>query len=188
MAPEYLTELIPPTVGERHNHALRRRNDLTLYRPRREIFSRSFFPSVVREWNNLPDNIRESPSLDRFNSEIMKYFEPPIKVPWYGIGERPMDIHHTRIRKLKSHLHFNLHVVENPHCACGALNENPNHFFFECHLFDQQRQILLNEVSVIREASLNLLLYGSHDLSYDENVSICYSVQKYIASTKRFQI
>ena len=163
---------------------------MTLFRVHREYFSRSFFPSAVREWNELPQHIRQSPSLDSFNRALFTHFKSPTKTPWYGRGERPLDVHHTRLRlgcsKLMSHLHFNLHVEENPRCPCGHADENPNHFFFICQRFQVQRRALLEGVGEIVQPSLSVLLYGSNNLTLEENVSVVVLVQTFIKDTGRF--
>ena len=51
-----------------------------------------------------------------------------------------------------------------------------------------ERQELINAVSVMCEPTLNVLLYGNTELSYEQNKEIFLSVQIYIVKSKRFQI
>ena len=80
----------------------------------------------------LPIDIRNSRSLNVFERRLKLHFPSPIKMPWFSVGERFVNIHHTRIRigcsKLKAHLHFNLHVEDDPSCRCGFGIEDPYHF------------------------------------------------------------
>ena len=49
-------------------------------------------------------------SLNVFERKLKLHFPSPIKMPWFSVGERFVNIHHTRIRigcsKLKAHLHL----------------------------------------------------------------------------------
>ena len=68
----------------------------------------------------LPIDIRNSRSLNVFERRLKLHFPSPIKMPWFSVGERFVNIHHARIcigcSKLKAHLHFNLHVEDDPSC------------------------------------------------------------------------
>jgi hypothetical protein len=61
--PSYWAELIPPRVGDVNKYNLRNRNHFSTYQSRTDSFNRTIFPSTVREWNQLPINIKESTSL-----------------------------------------------------------------------------------------------------------------------------
>ncbi len=191
LSPDYLVDLVPPTAEERHGYALRRRDNVTPYRTNKQFFSKSFFPSTVREWNVLPIDVREAPSLESFSRHLKQLFPAPRKIPWYGLGDRFLDIHHTRLRlgcsKLKAHLHFNLHVEDNPLCICRHNNETSFHYFFECPLYCRQRVVLFNEVRIITEPSLNLLLYGDESLTLEDNTLVILAVQTYLNDTGRFK-
>ena len=145
LAPDYLKELIPPPTEERHAYGLRSRENITTFRAHRQCFRKSFFPSTVKDWNTLPIDIRHSPSLHTFNHRLKLHISSTPKRPWYGQGHRFADIHHTRMRigcsKLKAHLHFNLHVEDNPFCRCSQTIEDPYHYFFSCPLYNQSRVI-----------------------------------------------
>ena len=191
MVPGYLSELVPPTTEQRHNYVLRRRDNVTPFRTHRQYFSSSFYPSVVQEWNQLPSAIQHSHSLDTFCRALKGHIKRTLKTPWYGQGDRFLDIQHTRIRlgcsKLKSHLHYNLFVEDNPHCMCGHINEDPQHYFFHCRMFNRQRTILLTEIRKITQPTLTLLLHGDANMSLEENICVVLHVQTYLKDTHRFQ-
>ncbi len=190
MYPSYLTDLIPPTMEECHTYGLQWRENITPFRTQRQYFSKSYFPSTVRDWNALPLELRNSLSLHSFNVSLHYLFSPPPKTPWYGQGDRFLDIHHTRMRlgcsKLKAHLFYNLHVVDSPFCACGPLNEDASHYFLHCPLYDQQRITLFNDLINFEQFDVSLLLFGDNNLTLEENKHIVFSVQKFIKSTGRF--
>ncbi len=131
-------------------------------------------------------------SLNSFSRRLLVHFAPPPKLPWYGKGERNLDIHHTRMRlgcsKLKAHLHFNLHVhvIDSPLCTCGPIIEDPSHYFLKCPLYQQQRIVLFNKINIIRPPDIALILHGDRNLTVDENLNIVLSVQTFINTTRRF--
>ena len=114
IAPQYLTDIVPSTAGERQRYKLSTDGNISQISAQKQRYIKSFFPSTIKEWNILPLDIRNSLSLNVFERRLKLHFPPPIKMPWFRTGERFVHIHHTRIRigcsKLKAHLHFNLHV------------------------------------------------------------------------------
>ena len=129
IAPSYLSQLMPQTAHERNPYVLRNREDLTPFRTRRQVYYKSFFPNTTRDWNSLPLEIRQAPTLCSFNRMLGAHFSPPPRRAWYGCGKRVLDIYHTRLRLgcsgLKAHLHFNLHVEDDPYCRCRRVIEDP---------------------------------------------------------------
>ena len=88
---------------------------------------------------------------------------------------------------LNAHL-YALHVIENPSCNCGYQNEDTDHFFLACPLFNLPRQSLRNTVNKI---AINIhtsyeLIFGSPRLTNKENIELCNSVHQYILETNRF--
>ena len=63
ITPAYLSSLVPDTVGNSTNYNLRRANDLQGIACRTSMYKNSFIPSVVDDWNALPDDIRNLDSL-----------------------------------------------------------------------------------------------------------------------------
>ena len=98
----------------------------------------------------LPIDIRNSRSLNVFKRGLKPHFPPHIKMPWFSVGDRIVNIHYTRIRigcsKLKAHLHFNLHVQDDPSCRCVFRIEDPYHFLLICPLYAQIRVVMLGSV------------------------------------------
>ena len=115
-------------------------------------------------------------------------------------------MNHCRIRLGLSHLNSNLHrykLVDSPSCSnsdCGGTTESEEHYFLVCRKFNNERRLLLKNVSNKLFPNINyntfitlmpqdickILLEGSIDASHDENTSILDGVFKYIDSTKRF--
>ncbi len=61
--PTYLHELFPQLVGENNPYELRNRNNFITLARRTEIYSKSFIPSSLALWNELGDEIKNSPIL-----------------------------------------------------------------------------------------------------------------------------
>ena len=91
--------------------------------------------------------------------------------------------------KLKAHLHFNLHVEDDPSCICGFGIEDPYHFLFTCPLYAQIRVVMLDSISHIKPdiaPGLPLLLRGDINLTFDQNKAIFEYVQTFIRTSSRF--
>ena len=97
-SPKYLRELTPPTVGERQPYNLRSNRNITHVLARRQCLSISFFPTVIKEWNSLPVEIRLAETLHGFSTSLDALYTSPPKRSWFSIGERFITIHHSRIR------------------------------------------------------------------------------------------
>ena len=65
MSPDYLSSLIPATIGSTTNYQLQNSSLLTLHASFQLDFN-SFLPSVMREWNELPEVTRDLPSIAAF--------------------------------------------------------------------------------------------------------------------------
>ena len=69
-APNYLMNLIP-----KRNLTIRTRNShIPIFRRRADCFKYSFFPTTLRDWFNLDDNIRNSESISIFKNRLLFFF------------------------------------------------------------------------------------------------------------------
>ena len=115
-----------------------------------------------------------------------------LQVPdeYYYCGKRWASVHHGRMRigcsKLKSDLCYNLQVINNPTCQCGAPSETSYHYLFECPLFANERVTMFNTISHITQITLKVLLFGKSELTLDQNQTIFEAVHTFIKSTQRF--
>ena len=185
-APDYLSSLAPSLVNERVEINLRNASNLSLIPARTSLYFSSFLPSVVRDWNNLPLQTRQAPSIGSFKNSIRKFKHVPKHL--YS-GKRRSPCLHARLRTqcsvLNQHL-FQKNIVESPLCRCGEV-ESTHHYFFVCPFYTAIRQELTNSISSLCTPSLKILLFGNDQLSYIENVSIMDSVHKFILASSRFQ-
>ena len=186
LTPTYLTSLIPSTVENTSAYNLRDSQNIRPLLTRTQLYYKSFLPSCIREWNEIPLNIPNSTSLLSFKQQLNKN---NIKVPvYYSSGNRLLQIHHTRLRTKCSSLNQHLHsknIINDPSCACGSV-ETTNHFLLECPQYIQARRDMITTLSTFCVPSPNNLLYGDSNLNNDQNKLLFQTVQKYISDTKRF--
>jgi hypothetical protein len=188
LSPHYLSSLVPDTVGESSDYNLRNADNTRNIFCHTQLYSHSFLPSSIKDWNNLPVNYRNSPSISIFKSRLNEDVQ---SVPsHYYVGERKYQIIHTRLRthcsSLKEHL-FSKNIIESPLCECGDI-ENTSHYFFSCPRYQDERNVLLNNLSEITTVTLNVLLYGDNSIADDLNEAIVLHIHSYLHRTKRFEM
>ena len=145
------------------------------------LFSNSFFPSTVRAWNDLPNDIKDAPSVGSFKYKINKNLRSPTK--FYNAGTRKGQILQARLRMECSSLNSDLHwknIVPSPFCRCGVFD----HFFFACPLysFDRLRYLPAN----LDNLTSNDLLFGCENQSDEFNESLFLKVQELLIRSGRF--
>ena len=186
LTPHYLTSLIPSSVTETSSYNLRNSNGIRTVRARTSQYFSSFLPSTIREWNNLPEEQRYSPTIASFKYQLN---QPNSFTPkYFYIGERQAQILHTRLRTKCSSLNHDIflkNLTDSPLCRCGSI-ENAEHYLLQCILYRQQRIEMLNSVSQLCHVTLDVLLSGDSSLSIDTNSKIFLSVHTFIKSSKRF--
>ena len=64
--PDYLASLVPVAVGNASTYPLRNSSDLQTLHTNSRLYYTSFLPSAVRDWNDLPEQTRNSPGLNIF--------------------------------------------------------------------------------------------------------------------------
>ena len=81
LTPPYLSSLVPQNVGQTTMYSLRNSNDLQTIHTRTSLYSNSFLPSTVRDWNNLTLEARQIDCVNTFKwflnmerERVPKYF------------------------------------------------------------------------------------------------------------------
>ena len=188
IAPNYLYDILPKDNAANVTHRLRSSDNIRMPFTRCESFRRSFFPTAIRLWNKLDQNVRNSPTLNMLKISLKK--KSPDKPTLYYYGKRWASVHHSRLRmecsKLNFDLCYRLYVSDSPACRCGALRETAEHFFMECPLFTNIRDNLFTAVSRHTACTTQILLYGDTNLSDIVNFSIFDAVHDYITESNRF--
>ena len=141
LTPNYLHDIFPQQINA---------NQLDLMACRTELFAKSFFPSAVSLWNDLPEHIKSVDSLSLFKSLVLRTF-PGYEVPQhFFVGIRKYSIYHARIRNKCSNLNsdlFNNHISQNPGCTCGHLLGDDDHYLFNCTRYTEPRLKLFSPVT-----------------------------------------
>ena len=162
-------------------------------------FKNSFFPSSIKEWNNLDPQIRISKSISTFKHNNLKFIRPkPNKVYYCHIPKGIKLL--TRLRLSLSHVRehkfkHNFQDCLNPLCLCGNEIETSTHYLLHCPTYTNERLTLLNKIKSINcsilessdAAVTKILLFGDNTLSNSSNTIILNSTIKCIISTQRFE-
>ena len=165
---------------------------------RTNIFSDSFFPSTIREFNKLDHHTTHQLSFHCFRKTLSKSIRP---VPNSLFDS--CDLHGikllTRLRVGLSHLReqkfrHGFNDTIDPFCPCNREIESVSHFFLRCLNFNNLRLNLMNELMKINPDILqfndnqltNTLLYGDKNFSHDENSKILNLSIDYILKSERF--
>ena len=167
-APVYLCNSIP-VKEPGHNYNLRNEDQIPHIRGRTVFYDNTFIPKTIRDWNELPSNVRNADSSESFSNNIGKKVKQP--PAWYYSGERWASIMHAHIRMLcsplKDLLYSHIHVVDS--------------------LYINERGILIEE---LRQRGFNhivkSLLYGNECYSEEVNCQAFKIIQNFIMSTGRF--
>ena len=208
LTPAYLAHLLPASVGNSSRYPLRNSCDLAVPRSTKNYIQRSFFWQTVHNWNDLDLNIRQSTSLDIFKRNL-KVNSTYKRNKLYDFYTHNASIHHGRMRMglcaLNSHRKKFNFIPKNERPLCVCKPEDPTHFFLKCPYFAIHRTRLLGVMTALirpKIPSLNLapitrqefrkltdiLLYGSSELSYGENVELFKAVHEFIRDSKRFDM
>ncbi len=185
LAPDYLSDLFPNTVGNITHYFLRNIDDFSILNRRTAIFSNSFVPSAISLWNDLPESLRNLDTVDKFKLALKKvlYPENHDSPKFLFLGERKLTIIHARLRNNCSDLQSDLfrnHLSEDEKCRCGFIRENADHFFFLCPLYENERLQLFRSTQKFNPIRLQKLLYRCETLSDKENAELINAVHKYI--------
>ena len=192
-APNSLITLIP-----KRNQTIRTRNSHTpIIRCRIDCFNYSFFPSTLKDWFNLDENIRNSESISSFKNRLLAFIRPE-ESSIFNIFDPQGLKFLTRLRVGFSHLneHRFRHNIENcinPLCSCSLETEDTSHYLLHCHHYSQNRIYLMNSIkSVINNFEsfsdndkVEILLYGDSHLDNNKNKYL-EATLNYVKNSERF--
>ena len=159
LSPEYLSSLIPPTINTLPQYNLRNAQNIQTVNSRTTQYFNSFLPSSIREWNNLPLNVRNSDSVIIFKRKLNSDIKA-IPRHFYE-GNRHAQVLHTRLRTKCSSLNddlFQKRITDSPLCLCGNV-ENTDHYLMRCPLY-----LSLTESRAKSKNLSTLISYSSNSL------------------------
>ena len=181
---DYTRIPIPPL--RQSSYSLRYPATIGQINARTVCFSASFYPSCLLEWNKLPHEIRESPTICIFKNKLLSLIRPPPKQV-YSIHDPTGLAILTQLRVGLSRLNLhkfrhNFRDTLNPMCPSNDGVEDTEHFWLHCHSYDACRTDLLDCVNstlqpydlpnLSNALILKLILYGDERLSFDSNSEI----------------
>ena len=189
-----LRELLPESTNERTTYNLRSHQNISTPLASTDALNSSFFPSTIKQWNLLPQSIRDSESIETFKRRLKAFMKSTsaVKQRFYT-GNRKLQIAHTRIRLMNSNLNADLYqrnIKPSASCECGNENEDANHYFFVCPLHAIPRLSMINQLqqqSNVVNVCMEVILNGDNSMDEDSNVQIFKTVQHYIKETRRFE-
>ena len=187
LTPNYLSSLVPDNVGNLVNYNLRNATNTRTLNCNTQLYAHSFLPASIQDWNNLPNDVKHAPSLSIFKSKINSNITKSPK-HFYFCLDRKSQIMHTRLRTRCSSLNQHLHsknIIDNPYCSCGQI-EDTNHFLNVCVNYNDQRRIMNNALVEFGQLPTNVLLSGDQTFSFEQNILIFETVQRFVSSSKRF--
>ena len=81
----------------------------------------------------------------------------------------------------------NMMIINNISQACHqGVPETNSHYLFYCHRFNDSRNRYIESIDIPMNLTVDHLLFGSTDLTHDQNNSLFLNVQKFIINSKRF--
>ena len=134
--PQYLSNLIPQNFGMIHDHNTCHTSRIPPVCTRTSLYASYFIPSSVQLWNQQPENIKLSRTVQIIKSNIQP--QNNTKPIYYYIGTRLGQILHARLRMQCRSL--NHHLFHKKHCKFPILSMwgNRNHGPFSATLSPSQ--------------------------------------------------
>ena len=134
LTPDYLQTLIPPQHFQRHDYNTRHSSNYVHINCRTTHHLHSYIPSVIRLWNDLPENLKNISNIQKFKKELSSLDNKSTVPDYYHIGPRQAQILHARLRMncsaLRHHLYLK-NIEPSPYCSCYGI-ETTAHFLFHC--------------------------------------------------------
>ena len=109
LTPPYLQDFVPPLVQEANPYRLRNSNDIRTIHANTNLYYNSFYPSTIRDWNNLTQEIKQSTSVASFRYKLNKDTQRRAPPKFFSVGSRLGQILHARIRMACSSLNSDLY-------------------------------------------------------------------------------
>jgi len=212
LTPDYMKTLIPGEVGNDTNIQTRNAGSIKNLpktgkkQPIQNYLLKSFIPSAIKLWNNIPPNIRQCNELDTFKTRLQIYNKKTDTRPYkpYLSNSSTSHIYLSRIRMGLSGLNSHrkkYHFIDHNNCPqCNTKNENEIHYFLHCTNYAAHRQNMIAELTTVIPQHSNLLrnffsnkkqqelceilIRGTGSCDVDKKLFII--VSKYINNTGRF--
>ncbi len=193
--PEIIYDEFPFSTTLRHSD--RYRNNLQQLLSRRNYYYNSYFIKMFREWNHLPQNIKNTENYEDFKESLLK---TQIKNYDNYNYETYWDTIYLSFRMKNSLLQaekYKMGMTETNLCINCPTKEQETlyHYIFKCPKYNYCRNVFMQQVTTIAKLKnitnknlLNLLLNNNNN-QYLHKMEYRYLIQKfkrYLQKTKRF--
>ena len=158
-----------PLVQEASPYRLRNSNAISTTHANTNLYYNSFYPSTKLDWNNLPQEIKESSSVASFKYQLNKDTQRRVPPRFFSAGSSLGHILHARIRMACSSINsdfYRKNIIPCSSCDCLGF-ESAYHFFFECPNYNVTRERYLE--ALLRN---HTLLFGKDTSTDEENEAI----------------
>ena len=198
LTPAYTKAPIPPLTQS--HYVLHNQDVVGRVRTGTEIFTSSFYPHCLSEWNGLDPGIRLAPPVAVFKKNLLSIIRPPVK-SFFGIQDPTGLSYLTQIRVglSKSNFHkFKYHFRDtlSPKCPTNDGIEDTEHFLLLYPSFVEPRKDLLAGIfAMLRPFGyknlqnhflLQILLYGYKSFPDEINRDILLLPLQFIHKSGRF--
>ena len=112
---------MPDNTGNNSAYNLRNAQNLNTVQANSQLYYKSFLPSVTRDWKELTEELRNTPTLFSFKLCLDSDLNAVPK--FFFDGKKLGQIYHARLRMRCSTLHTHLsskNIIDSPICVCGA--------------------------------------------------------------------
>ena len=164
---------------------------------KRATFPKTFLPSTIKDWNKLDLDVKSSKTKPIFKRKLLNKIRPK-KSSFFGLFNNNKIRYLTMLRvglsPLNAHkkAHNFLNITE--FCSICECAETTEHYLLSCISFRLSRATMIDAISKIMNKNIltlpksrvvSTLLYGSDDMTYNQNTLILKEVVKYITQSKR---
>jgi hypothetical protein len=192
LTPEYLRNKMPTPISATTHYQLRNKDNLRIPFARLTTTKDSFFKKSSRNWNNLPQKYKESPTLPIFKKHLSSSSYKPKSFNRKCTGKHGNWL--TRLRlglsPLNSH-RFSYNFINDPKCPNCNKDETTFHYFFICPAYDNARLRLIDEVgrrleldTADQNSLLEIFLFGK--IPEDKHNILLEIITDYMKSSERF--
>ena len=190
--PGYLTSLLPRNlISATHRTRGSANSNFVPYRCKTESFRKSFFPSSINLYSEIPVNERNQ-QRNSFRRKLKKSIKSPVP-RHFNHGPRQYNVVLSQMRlqfsNLNSHL-YNKGCIADSSCSCGGASETVRHYFFECNQYINYRQPFLTQIETLlppnTTITCKILLYGCENSTDQTNENIFNLVFHFMRQTHRF--
>ena len=204
ITPSYLSDLLTPFIINRNTQQTRQKDTIIIpHCKRKSYFLKSFLPSSIKLWNNLPKNLISITELDKFKKELFKYNNTTSPSKTILSFNTEGHLHILRMRLGLSGLNWHrkkYHFITHSTCLhCRSRREDVTHYLLQCTAFAAHRgdmfgrlglllpqcnHLLINLTKKNMTELCDILLYGTSNVVVDKDIFKI--VAKYVIATKRF--